>query len=60
MPLHARTPVVVGVGQIANKDPERIVHPTELMCEAVRAAAADAHADVLLSLIHISEPTRPY
>ena len=47
MPLHARTPVVVGVGQIANKDPERIVHPTELMCEAVRAAATDAHANVL-------------
>ena len=42
-----RTPVVVGVGQIANKDPERIVHPTDLMRDAVLAAAADAHADVL-------------
>lgn len=42
-----RSPVIVGVGQIANKDPERIVHPTELMREAVLAAAEDARADVL-------------
>ena len=47
MSSHARFPVVIGVGQIANKEPERIVHPTELMREAVLAAVSDAHADVL-------------
>lgn len=38
-------PVVVGVGQVANKDPDRLVHPVELLDEAARAAFADAGAD---------------
>jgi acetyl-CoA C-acetyltransferase len=41
------TPVIVGVGQVANKDPERIVHPVELMAEATLVAVEDAAADVL-------------
>jgi len=37
-----RTPVIVGVAQIANKDIDRIVHPVELIAEAVEAAVADS------------------
>jgi acetyl-CoA C-acetyltransferase len=42
-------PVIVGVGQVANKDPERLVHPVELLEDATRLALADAGAgaDVL-------------
>ena len=37
-----RTPVIVGVAQLANKDDDRIVHPVELIAEAVDAAVADS------------------
>lgn len=39
-------PVVVGVGQVANKDPDRIVHPVELIVQAAKNALADAGADL--------------
>lgn len=39
-------PVIVGVGQVANKDPERMVHPEDLLVDALRAAGADAEVDV--------------
>ena len=41
----SREPVIVGVAQLANKDPERIVHPVVLLEEAARAAFDDAGAD---------------
>ena len=37
-------PVIVGVGQVANKDPDRLRHPVELLEEASRRAVADAGA----------------
>ncbi len=37
-------PVIVGAAQVANKDPERLVHPVDLIEEATRAAFADAGA----------------
>jgi acetyl-CoA C-acetyltransferase len=40
-------PVIVGVGQVANKDDDRIVHPVELLEDAVRLAVDDAGADLL-------------
>jgi acetyl-CoA C-acetyltransferase len=40
-------PVIIGVGQVANKDPERLVHPVELIEDATRRAIADAGADPL-------------
>ncbi|MCU1373608.1 MAG: acetyl-CoA acetyltransferase [Actinomycetia bacterium] len=40
-------PVIVGVGQVANKDDDRIVHPVELLEDAVRLALDDAGADLL-------------
>ena len=42
----AHIPVVVGAGQVANKDPDRIVHPVELIVEAARIALTDAGADL--------------
>jgi acetyl-CoA C-acetyltransferase len=39
-------PVLVGVGQVSNKDPDRLVHPVDLLEEAARAALADARADL--------------
>ena len=42
MPLDPRTPVIVGAAQLANKDEDRIVHPVELLADAVDAALADA------------------
>jgi len=39
-------PVIVGVGQVANKDPERLVHPVELLEDAVRRGIDDAGADL--------------
>src|SRR4051794_39703554 len=42
----AQVPVIVGIGQVANKDPDRIVHPVELIVEAAQAAFADAGADL--------------
>lgn len=41
----AREPVIVGVAQLANKDPERIVHPVVLLEDAARAAFVDAGVD---------------
>lgn len=41
----SREPVIVGVAQVANKDPERIVHPVALLEDAARAAFDDAGAD---------------
>jgi acetyl-CoA C-acetyltransferase len=35
-------PVISGVGQVANKDDERIVHPVELLEAAARLALSDA------------------
>ena len=40
-------PVVVGVAQAANKDPERIVHPVDLIEAVARAAEDDAAARLL-------------
>ena len=40
-------PVIVGIGQVANKDPERLVHPVDLLEDATRLAIDDAGADVL-------------
>lgn len=40
--MSQRTPVIVGVGQIANKDPERILHPDDLLHSAIELALADA------------------
>jgi acetyl-CoA C-acetyltransferase len=40
-------PVIVGIGQVANKDPERLVHPVDLLEDATRLAVEDAGADVL-------------
>jgi acetyl-CoA C-acetyltransferase len=40
-------PVIVGIGQVANKDPERLVHPVDLLEDATRLAVDDAGADVL-------------
>ena len=37
-----RAPVIAGIGQVANKDPERIVHPVDLLEEAGRIALQDA------------------
>ena len=37
-----RTPVIAGIGQIANKDDERILHPMELLEAAARLALDDA------------------
>jgi acetyl-CoA C-acetyltransferase len=46
---HVR-PVIVGVGQVANKDAGRLVHPVELLEDATRLAVADAGADLLASI----------
>ena len=35
-------PVIAGIGQVANKDPDRIVHPVELLAEAAELALKDA------------------
>ena len=37
------TPVIAGIGQVANKDEGRIVDPITLIEEAARAALDDAH-----------------
>lgn len=42
MPGRRRTPVIAGIGQVANKDDERIVHPMELLEAAARLALDDA------------------
>ncbi len=52
MSIDGRLPVVIGVGQITNKDAERIVHPAELMADAVRSAVDDAQTAGLLD--HVS------
>src|SRR4051812_17954385 len=40
-------PIIVGAAQVANKDPERLAHPVDLIEDAVRLAVADAGADPL-------------
>lgn len=40
-------PVIVGAAQVANKDPDRLAHPVDLIEDAVRLAMADAGADPL-------------
>lgn len=42
--LSARSPVIVGIGQVANNDDDVRCHPVELIERAVRAALADAGA----------------
>lgn len=42
----SNVPVIVGVGQIANKQDDRIVHPVALIEDAVRLAFDDAGADL--------------
>jgi acetyl-CoA C-acetyltransferase len=42
VPGGRRTPVIAGIGQIANKDDDRIVHPMELLEAAARMALDDA------------------
>lgn len=44
MSTTGRRPVIVGAAQAANKDPERILHPMDLVEEVVRAAFDDAEA----------------
>ncbi len=41
-PAGGTSPAIVGVGQVANHDEDRIVHPVELVGEATRAALDDA------------------
>ena len=59
-------PVVVGVAQAANKDPDRIVHPMDLIETVVRAALDDAGAPLLdrvdsvyTTPVSVFSPTRP-
>ena len=47
-------PVIVGVGQVANKDPDRIVHPIELIEEAVRRAEADARTSLAGTTVRLT------
>jgi acetyl-CoA C-acetyltransferase len=48
----AQVPVIVGVGQLANKDPNRIASPLDLAGDAVERAVADAAASTsLLALV---------
>jgi acetyl-CoA C-acetyltransferase len=42
VPGKRRTPVIAGIGQVANKDDDRIVHPMELLEAAARLALDDA------------------
>ncbi len=42
VPGHRRTPVIAGIGQVANKDDDRVVHPMDLIESAARLALADA------------------
>jgi acetyl-CoA C-acetyltransferase len=58
--------VVVGVAQAANKDPERIVHPIDLIEGVVRAALEDAGAPLLTQVdavyttpVSVFSTTRP-
>lgn len=43
--LDPRTPVVVGVGQMVQREPDAGADPVALAVAALRAAAADAHAE---------------
>jgi len=45
MTLDPRTPVIVGVAQLANLDDDRIIHPVELIAEVVECAIADSGSD---------------
>jgi acetyl-CoA C-acetyltransferase len=46
-PAARTTPVVIGVGQVANKDDDLVVTPLELIADAIRRAADDSGAAVL-------------
>src|ERR1700722_7211157 len=48
--MEQRVPVIVGVGQIANKDTERVLHPADLLEIAARRALDDAGAAVAESI----------
>jgi acetyl-CoA C-acetyltransferase len=41
-PVTSHSPVIAGIGQVANKDEDRIVHPVDLLEQAARLALADA------------------
>ena len=40
------SPVIVGIGQLANKDPDRILHPVDLIETAARDALADTGVEL--------------
>lgn len=42
MSIEPRTPVIVGVAQLANMDDDRILHPVELIADAVEGALLDS------------------
>lgn len=46
MVTSAASPVVVGIGQLANKDPDRILHPVDLIEAAALAALTDAGVEL--------------
>ncbi|HVA43857.1 MAG TPA: hypothetical protein VNF50_10270 [Acidimicrobiales bacterium] len=54
-----RTAVIVGVGQVANKDPDRILHPDDLLHGALDLALADAGHDVRSRIdgLYVTPPT---
>jgi len=45
-----RRPVIVGVGQLANKDEDRLLHPMELVESATRLALEDSGGGLLATL----------
>ena len=54
------TCAITGAGDTVDKSPHVPVTPKEVAEAAIEAAKAGASAAHILSLIHISEPTRPY
>jgi acetyl-CoA C-acetyltransferase len=64
--LDGRTPVIVGVGQVVERDPslDRLLDPAELAARALRSAATDAGVDSLLttadSVFAVASASWPY